>query len=173
MIGGREPRPPQNEIHLSALRWGLQLMRIPEVRGRVSGHAAYASWTEALLRDDEFATDDASVLMQRYFMHWATVGTVAEARFWGNVFLTQIAAEEPNIAPELRKAAACFVAEHDLMWAVWEFAGGNACSDAHARKLADPTVRRRIVPLIHLAREQDEQAAGLVEKAVRRLNGKA
>jgi hypothetical protein len=48
-------------------------------------------------------------------------------------------------------------------------AGGNACSDAHARKLANPAVRRRIVPLIHLAREKDEQAAGLVEQVLTRL----
>ncbi|MFB3881264.1 MAG: hypothetical protein ACE149_08365 [Armatimonadota bacterium] len=171
VIGGREPRPPQPEIHRSALAWGLSIMRTPEVRGRTSGHAAYTAWAEALLRDDQFATDDAAVLMQRYFMHYATVGTVAEARYWGNVFLAQIAAEEPRAAQELREAAACFVAEHDLMWAVWEFAGGNAVSDAHARKFADPTVRRRIVPLIRLAQEKDEQAGDLIERATSRLGG--
>jgi len=52
------------------------------------------------------------------------------------------------------------------MRAIWGFAGGNDVSDQRARKLADPGVRRRIVPLIRLARKLADEAAEHIERAL-------
>ncbi len=103
---------------------------------------------------------------ERYLVHYGAVGALAKARWYGSLFLKQAAAVLPAMAGELAAAAECCVAEHDLMWAVWESAGGNGVSDAHERKLADPGVRRRIIPLIRLARKEDAEAAAHVERAL-------
>ncbi|MBI3948481.1 MAG: hypothetical protein HY321_21385 [Armatimonadetes bacterium] len=166
VIGERGERPESGEVFRRALDWAIRVTRTPRVRHRRAGLAAYGAWAEALLRDDQFAGQELAVLHDRYMVHYDATGTVAEGRWYASLFLRQIAASEPAAAAPLERAAACYVAEHDLMWAVWEFAGGNGVSDAHVRKLAEPRVRRRIVPLIHLAREKDEQAAGHLEEAL-------
>ena len=67
---------------------------------------------------------------------------------------------------DLMHAAACYAAEHRLMWELWDLAGGNGNPDAF-RRFSDPSVRRRMVPVIELARENDEQAAAHIERALR------
>jgi hypothetical protein len=55
-------------------------------------------------------------------------------------------------------AAACYAAEHDLMWEVWELAGGIGNPEAY-RAMADPAVRRAMADVIRQARDKDAQAA--------------
>ena len=55
--------------------------------------------------------------------------------------------------------------EHDLMWQVWDAAGGNGNPDAWSR-LAEPAVRRRIVPLILAAWDKDMDAIAHLEHAL-------
>jgi hypothetical protein len=57
-------------------------------------------------------------------------------------------------------------AEHDLMWRVWGLVGGIGHDDEKVHKLTDPDVRRRIVPVIHKAREKDAEAADHIERAL-------
>ncbi len=54
---------------------------------------------------------------------------------------------------------------HDLMWKLWDLAGGNGNPDAF-RKFADPAVPRQMVPIIREAREKDAQAAAHIERAL-------
>ena len=81
-------------------------------------------------------------------LHEMAVGTVAENRWYGGQFLLE-AADHVRYSQieDLFVAAARLAAEHDLMWQVWDAAGGNGNPDAWA-KLAEPAVRRKIVPLI-------------------------
>jgi hypothetical protein len=63
-----------------------------------------------------------------------------------------------------RAAAACFQAEHDLMWEIASLSGlqgGNP-----VEKLADATVRIKIADIILAAREKDIQAAGHIERVL-------
>ncbi len=69
------------------------------------------------------------------------------------------------MAGDLLHAAACYAAEHELMWKLWSLAGGNGCPDAW-RKFADPDVRRRMVPIILQAKQKDAQAADYVASAL-------
>lgn len=80
--------------------------------------------------------------------------------------MRRVAEHEPAMAQELLAAAACHEAEHDLMWQVWNLVGGLGRSDAHASKLAEPPVRRQMVPLILQARAKDEEAADHIERAL-------
>jgi hypothetical protein len=69
----------------------------------------------------------------------------------------------------LLAAAAGYEAEHDLMWQLWNLVGGVGFSEDHVRKLAEPAVRRQMVPIIFEARDLDAAAADDVERALARL----
>jgi hypothetical protein len=167
-IGEKKERPPLPETYRSALQWMLQVARTPITFGdRHNGLAAYAAWAEHLLRDEDFP-DAEAVLRQRHEVHDAAVFLVAEARWYGSQFLLQ--ASDPDILPycmaeDLMHAAASYAAEHNLMWEMWDLAGGNGNPDAF-RRLADPTVRRKMIRVIEQARDKDELAAGHIERAL-------
>jgi hypothetical protein len=148
----------------------LQVTRTPVTFGdRHNGLAAYSAWAEHLLRDEDFP-DDEAVLRQRHEVHDLAVGLVAEARWYGSQFLLQ--ASDPDVPPyripeEPCHAAACYAAEHRLMWELWDLAGGNG-NPAAFRKFSDPSVRRKMIPVIEQARDNDERAAGHIERALGR-----
>jgi len=62
-------------------------------------------------------------------------------------------------------AAACYAAEHDLMWKIWDLAGGISNPDAY-RAMTDPAVRSAMADIIRQAREQDAIAADHIEQAL-------
>lgn len=165
LIGEKGERPPQDDIYREALRWAIEIARTPMVHDRHNGLAAYAAWADALVRDDDFATGDMAVLRECHMAHDDAVGTVAEGRWYGALFLMRIAEHVPAMASELLAAASCYAAEHDLMWEIWNLAGFMR-SDAVVAKFADPAVRRQIVAIILQAREKDAEAAEHIERAL-------
>jgi hypothetical protein len=179
LIGEKGQRPPLKELYRDGLRWMLEVARIPMVRpeadapawyqNRANGLAAYTAWADQLVQDEDFPADDA-VLFQRHDAHNMVVGNVAEARWYGTLFLIQ--ASNPDMVhysmiADLLHAAACYAAEHDLMWKLWDLAGGNGNPEAF-RKFADPAVRRAMVPIILEAGRQDAEATRYIEQALTR-----
>jgi len=168
IIGEKRERPPLSETFRHALEWMLRVARTPVTFGdRHNGLAAYSAWAQDLLRDEDL---DEAVLRQRHEVHDAAVGLVAEARWYGSQFLLQ--ASEPDIlhyraTEDLMHAAACYAAEHRLMWELWDLAGGNGNPDAF-RRIAEPAVRRQMVPVIEQACENDARAAAHIERALAR-----
>jgi hypothetical protein len=159
----------------------LHVTRTPMVRpepdapewyqNRHNGLAAYEAWAKHLLRDDAWPAGDEAVLRAHYQIHNDAVGTVAEARAYGSVFLGQLI-EGFEAGPgrrghqaDLLHAAACYAAEHDLMWEIWELAGGIGNPQAY-RAMTDPAVRRAMVDIIRQARDQDAWAAEHIEQAL-------
>lgn len=181
IIGDKVDKPSLEESCRTALQWMLQGSRTPMVRPepdtpewyqhRHNGLAAYDAWAEHLLRDEAWPAEDEGVLRAHHLIYDSAVGTVAEARWYGSVFLAQLVEGfvagpgKRGTQAEILHAAACYAAEHDLMWEVWDLAGGNGNPDAH-RNLADPAVRRAIVEIIRQAREQDVRAAEYIERAL-------
>ncbi|MBI2303100.1 MAG: hypothetical protein HYU66_29685 [Armatimonadetes bacterium] len=167
LLGEPADLPPADDMARRALRHAVEVMETPSARGRYSGLAAYTAWAEALLRDEDFPTTaNADLLMQRYVAHFLTALTVAEGRHYSNVWCRALATRNPAWSDPLVAAAQCFSDQHDLMWAIWEFTGGNDVSPATAKKLSDPGVRRRIAPLTRIARKLEAQAAGHLRKAL-------
>lgn len=167
VIGERRPIPPRPETNRAALQWAVEVTRTPEVQGYAAGLAAYDAWAETLLRDEEFAADDVEV-SRRFMVHHDAAGHIAEGRHYGNLFLRRVAAEEPAMAADLEAAARCYSDEHDLMYGVWAFTGLFDLSDENKLKLKNQFLRHRMVPLIRMAREKDEQAVEHIERALRR-----
>jgi AraC-like DNA-binding protein len=167
LIGEKTDRPDDGAILRDTLRWALEVARTPERFGRHSGFAAYSAWAAQLTDDDAFATDDPNVLRQRHEVHHTQAGTLAELRAWAAQFLHHLAEPEPAaMADHLRAAADCYNAEHDLMWKMWDLAGGHMNPRAYLN-FARSDVRRQMVPIILSARKLDEEAAGHLEKALR------
>lgn len=168
IIGDKSVRPPLGDVCREALRWALTVVRTPMAhQGRANGLAAYEAWAQDIVRDQDFPADDIAVLRDRHQVHQSAVGMVAEGRWYGAQFLKHVATAEPDMAEELQAAASCYEAEHDLMWEVWNLAGGNGMTDTHVRALADPAARRAIAPVILRARDHDAEAAAHLERALR------
>jgi hypothetical protein len=181
IIGGKREKPSLEETCRKALEWMLEVTRTPMVRPdldaperyqqRHNGLAAYEAWAEHLLRDAEWPAEDEALLRAHHQIHNDAVGTVAEARWYGSVFLAQLVegfAAGPGkrgTQEEILHAAACYAAEHDLMWEIWELAGGIGNPEAY-RAMADPAVRRAMVELIRQARNKEAQAADHLEQAL-------
>jgi hypothetical protein len=75
------------------------------------------------------------------------------------------------VAEDLLHAAALYAGEHDLMWQVWDLAGGNGNPQAHTF-MPDPAVRRQIADLILQAHQKDAEAAIYIEQALSKDPGK-
>jgi hypothetical protein len=93
---------------------------------------------------------------------------LAERRWYGSLFLSQIARHEWAMASDLLAAASCYAAEHDLMWRAWDAVGGIGRSDQQVRRLAEPQVRRQIAAIIDEAREREARAADHIQRALTR-----
>jgi len=59
-----------------------------------------------------------------------------------------------------------YEAEHALMRRVWGLVGGISRSTSTSRKLAEPAIRRQIIPFILQARGKDAEAADHIERAL-------
>jgi hypothetical protein len=181
IIGDKVDKPPLRETCRNALHWMLHVTRTPMVRpepdapkeyqNRHNGLAAYMAWAAHLLNDDAWPAGDENVLRAHYQIHNDAVSIVAEARWYGSVFLAQIVEgfeagpKTPGRQADILHAAACYAAEHDLMWEIWELAGGIGNQEAY-RSMADPNVRKTMVEVIRQAREQDARAAEHIERAL-------
>jgi hypothetical protein len=176
VIGEKQEKPPLGETYREALKWALKVVRTPMVKpdpqapewykDRHNGLAAYEAWAEHLLRDDDFPADNEAVLREHHAVHNDGVGMVADGRWYGSQLLIQMIEHVPyTMTEELLRAAACCAGEHDLMWKVWDLVGGNGYPEAHL-KLADPAIRRQIVPLILQARDKDAEAADHIARAL-------
>lgn len=171
VLGDRSERPPFKQTYRSALEWLLQLSRTRRTDGnRRTGIDAYTAWAEQLLHEPDFKDKDEVALRERYQVHDCQVGFVAEARWYGAQFLMQ--ASNPGIlhhrmSEDLLHAAACYAAEHDLMWKLWGLAGGIGNPDGF-RCFSDSSVRRQMVTVIEQSREQYRMGAEYIKKALAR-----
>lgn len=176
IIGDKQPRPSLERIYKRALSWALKVTRTPETTAyhseRHNGLAAYEAWASQLADDKEFESDDMAALWERYMVHNDAVGLVAEGRWYAASFLRQVADYLPAASQPLLVAADHYEDEHDLMWQLWHRVGGVGFSEEHVRALADPEIRRQMVPIILQAREMDAAAADQIERALQMLQTK-
>ncbi len=170
IIGDKGEKPPLSEIYRNTLKYAIELTRTPKVESfgseRPSGLAAYTAWAEDLLRDEDFPMDNMAVLSQRMLSHDENANVVAEGRWCAAQVLKQMAKDEPVMADGLLAAAECYEAEYSLIHQSWDIVGGDSRSEAHARKLAEPDIRRQTSSIILKARDKDEEAANHIERAL-------
>jgi hypothetical protein len=170
-FGDKQEQPPLPKTYRQTLEWMVKVARTPLTWGnRHNGLAAYTAWADHLVRDEDFPNDEA-ILRQRYEVHNSATSFVAEARWYGSKFLIQTSDpddENYRVTEDLLHAAACYAAEHELMWKLWDLAGGIVNPDAY-RCFADPAIRRQMVPIIQQARDKDIQAIDYIEQALTKM----
>jgi hypothetical protein len=166
IIGERRELPPKGELYRGILKWALEVARTPVVHGRSNGLAAYQTWAEHVLRDEDFPASDKSMLREHHTVHDDAVGMIAEARWYASLFLPQIARTEAWMAEDLLRAASCYAAEHELMWKIWGLVGGIGREEAKFMKMADPDVRKQIAQVVFQARDKDAEAADHIARAL-------
>jgi hypothetical protein len=181
IIGEQKTKPSLREVGRDSLDWMHNVACTPMVRpepdaperyhNRHNGLAAYDAWIEHLLRDAEWRADNEAALRAHHEIHNSAIGTVAEARWYGSMFLGQIAqhftagSNQHGTTEHIFNAAACYAAEHDLMWKIWDLAGGISNPEAF-RSMADPGRRQAMAGIIRQARDKDAQAAEHFKQAL-------
>ncbi|MBN1764173.1 MAG: sigma-70 family RNA polymerase sigma factor [Sedimentisphaerales bacterium] len=171
LIGEQTIPAPMPEIYRKSMQWAIDLAQRPTINlggERQNGLAAYTAWSEALLQDDEFPSDNMDILRQRHMAHDNAAGMVAEGRWYGAQYLKMVVEDEPALAEDLNAALACYEAEHSLIWQIWGLVGGIGRSDEHVKNFADPAIRRQIAPLILQARAQEEKATQHLQHALKK-----
>ena len=183
IIGEKLPtKPSLPEAGREALRRLIGITRTPMVcpepdapewyQNRHNGLAAYDAWANHLLCDAEWPAGDDATLLAHYQIHDVLIGTLAEARWYGSIFLAEVAEHfaagpgKPGTTEHVLHAAACYAAEHDLMWQLWELAGGIGSPDAF-RAMTDPDTRYAMADIIRQARDRDVEAVDHLEQALR------
>lgn len=137
-----------------------------------SGLAAYDTFAEALLRDEDFLTNNLDVLTSRCIPITNDGIMLMECkRERAARFLNSMAEKGLLGAAELRKAAEAYTQEVQ----VWHQAAGMApwsgSSEEQRQKIADLTLRRKLSRLVHEAKVHEERAVEHVEKALKDLTG--
>ncbi|MCL4504847.1 MAG: hypothetical protein M1140_02330 [Chloroflexi bacterium] len=167
VLGARKERPDFGKVVRESLQWMVQMAGTPQAYSeRANGLAAYEAWAADIQRDDQFPAHDETTLRAHHMVHNDAVGTVAEARWYGGLFLQEaIDFVHYNMAEDLLHAAACYAGEHELMWKAWDLAGGNGNPQAH-RAMVDPAVRRQMAEVILQSRDKSAKAIEYIEHAL-------
>lgn len=146
VIGDKRQRPPLEQVYRDAIKWAVEVVRAPH-RAQESGA-------------------DIARLRELHMVHSDAADTVAEGRWQASLFLKEIASHVPDIAGELQTAAKAYLEEHDLMWRIWDLEGGIGRSDENVRTFSESATRKKMVPLIHVAKDKDKIAVECLERVL-------
>ncbi|MBI5831480.1 MAG: hypothetical protein HZB16_04110 [Armatimonadetes bacterium] len=151
-----EPAPEVDRI-MAALRHGAELMSRSRAGAYLTNQALFDAWAEALETGED-------ALVHQAFLGDPLIWELAERRWYGSLFLKQAAEHRPDLSEPLLAAAACFQAEHDLMYEFNRTAGGVNPGDP-LPLLVERETRPKLAAIVRAAQAKDAQAAGLIARA--------
>jgi hypothetical protein len=166
LVGEKREPLPLADAYRKALQWAVEAARGPVVGEYVSGLAAFDAWADALQRDEELQLGDIDVLRSRYMAHFLQGLVIAEGRAFGGEIVERAAGRWLDAAEELQLASGHHQVMHDLMWRLWQTAGGMEPADATLLRFSDPEVRRHLQSIVSSARDQDAAAIAHIERAL-------
>lgn len=149
---------------LETARW---ILETEDVAGQAGGQRAYRLFEEAMANDREFLPGTPlPLLFERLMCLNDALTMICEGRAYAGYYLKYRAScdsaagrtESARIATE---ASELFMKEFNTGQKIWKIAGGNT-DEKTARKLADPEVRKKMIPLIRQTARLDAQATALV-----------
>jgi hypothetical protein len=174
LVGEPGEMPDQGKVFTRALRRTAEILRVPEISRNgytiPSGLAAYPAWIKYLADDAQFTGIDDARLLKLFQAHDYNVGNLAEARWYGGMWLANTFSRTGNnkLTEDVLVAAGCFTKIHELMWRAWDLCGGIGNPEGW-RKFADPAVRKALIPVLEDARDKDAQAVAAIEQALRKV----
>ena len=143
----------------------VELLR-EQVR-RADGQLAVLDYHWSRLRAVSGSAGDGAQCLRARYRHLPVLSDSVDLLVINGVLRETPETRYERLFEELWRAAACFLAEHALMWQVWDLAGGLGNPSAWER-LADPGVRRAAAAVIMQAREQCSEAADRIEGVLAR-----
>lgn len=170
LLTGKHARPPEKSVYCQALEQGAQFLRAREVGHWHAGPATFDAWAKSL-KDPNLSAGDATTAKRRAGILDPMIWDLATRRHYGNLFLTRAVQLFPAAAAELQAAAACFRAEHDMMWEVNRL-GGAKWPGEELPRLADANVRKQIAELLLKSRDKDLEAASHIERALQTVKNR-
>jgi hypothetical protein len=166
IVGEKAKTPRPREVLREALDWAVELIRVPERGGYVSGLAAYDAWAAALQRDEDFPAGDLEALDFRCLVNANVLLCVLrESRAGAAGFLRGMARDGVPGGDELMAAAVAYQEEADIIVKAEKLAPYTWHPEHRRLQLADPDLRARLAGLVLQAREKDAQALAHLEKA--------
>ncbi len=166
LIGGKKARPPLRRLAVDSLQWAVHLVGQTAVRDMPAGLRAYEVWADAMLQDRHFSSGDTQVLGGPYLGILCLLMMIDDRRS-AAPFLTQIAAELPELAPELLAAADCYRETCRLREGLGTLLKEDFSAEA-ITSLANPGLRREYAQGILAMRDQDAQAIAHIERCLAR-----
>jgi hypothetical protein len=157
LIGAKRERPPQRATYLSALRWAVHLMRTPRKGPRhVTGLEGLSVWAEEMTQERYFPVGDDQALGMRY-VSAAINMTMLRDHLSAAPFLRQAAQDEPDLAPGLAPAIACYTEVYALRDRLDVLMSDNFSPNA-MKAIADPEVRRAYADVVLQIRDKEAEA---------------
>lgn len=137
-------------------------MRMPENGRMCTGLTALGVWAEEMQQEQYFPVGNDQVLMDRYI---STTISMTQLRDHDSAapFLRQVAAEEPNLAPELDQAIACFSESSRLREQLNDLIADDFSVQA-IKAIGDPDRRRAFASIILKIRAKEEEATPVLER---------
>jgi len=170
IVGEKVKTPGPREVLREALDWAVELIRAPERGGYVSGLAAYDEWAAALQRDEDFPAGDLEALDFKCLVNANVVTCVLrEARASAAGFLREMARDGVPGRDDLMAAAVAYQEEADIIVEAEKVAPYSWHPEERRLQMADPELRARLAGLVLQAKEKDERAVWLLERALKEI----
>ena len=169
LIGAKMERPPQRAIYLDALKWAVYLMRTPRMGHKYTGLEALRVWAEEMSQEKYFPEGNDQVLGHRYVSAAINMTMLHDHRS-AAPFLRQVVEEQPDSAPELSPAVACYTEVYRLRDSLDGLIKDDF-SEKAMKGIADPDIRRAYADIVLQIRDQEEEAVAHIERVLERLGG--
>ena len=166
LTGAKMERPLLRYVYLDALKWAVQLIRMPQLTGKATGLEALRAWAKEMTQEKYFPVGDEETLGWRYV---GTTTNITMLRDHGSAepFFRQISQELPDFLPEVSLAADCYYEVKRLRDKMDDLISDNF-SETAMRAIGDPAIRRSFADLILQIRDKEEEAATHIEHLLKR-----
>lgn len=166
LLGEKIARPPLREVYLTALRWAVSLLRMPEMNGKATGLRGLALWAEEMTQAKYFPQGDEETLGWRY-VSVAINMTMLRDHCLAEPFLRKAAQELPELAAELLQAADCYAEVARIRAEMDELIADNF-SERAMKAIGEAETRQAYADAIRQIAEAENQAVGWIERMLER-----
>jgi hypothetical protein len=164
LIGDKIAPPPQRDIYLDALRWAVHLMRTPEKAGKCTGLAALQVWAEEMTQEKYFPPGNEALFDLRYLSVTINITMLHDHRSAGP-FLRQVAEQEPDLAPGLSAALACYAEVYRLRDLLDDLIKDDF-SEKAILAIREADQRRAFAEIVLQIRDREAEAAARIESTL-------
>ncbi len=168
LVGRRiDPAPPR-EVLRETLRFAVDFARGHHAMQNVAtGLAAYDTWIDSLLRDEDFPADDLKTLTGRCFVcNSVVLPALLDTRRMAARFLAEQVDVEPAAATHVRAAADAYKAEEAVLEEAFRRVPQCTAPEAQRLEMADRPLRQFLADHLLRAKDLDRQAVEHLEHAL-------